>query len=267
MVAVAAESPHLVRQIGHERPGGSAVGRTIYTPRVGRQCHTRSMSMTGEQLQVLTKRCEQFRDSKAPGGYPDGLALCIIDAVQSTGVTYTSVGNVLDNYRRYRKAQNGDPRTDGTPELLTTFDDLKGSAGWAAEIGNQNKTSTQPGAPLKAEAIRQAAQALNNAGITDTAKLRAAAQTTELADVKAQWLQIPGQSSGITWRYALMLAGVPDVKPDRMIIRFVADALGIPRRRVTSQFAAEAVLAAAEALHVSPTDLDHSIWAWQRQQR
>lgn len=31
---------------------------------------------------------------KAPDGYRDGLALCVIDSVQSTGVTYYSVENV-----------------------------------------------------------------------------------------------------------------------------------------------------------------------------
>ncbi len=64
-----------------------------------------------------------------------------------------------------------------------------------------------------------------------------------------------------------MLAGVPGVIPDRMIIRFVADALGLPRRRATSDFAVEAVLAAPQELNMSPTDLDHGIWSWQRRQR
>lgn len=225
------------------------------------------MNLTGEQLQALTERCEQFRESKWKGGYPDGLALCVVDAVQSLGVTYTSVGNVIDSYRRYRRAQNADPQTDGTAELLKTFEELGGSAGWATEVGNGNRTSTRAGAPLKAEAIRQAAQLLSDAGFTDTAKLRIAVDTPELAEVKARWRQIPGQSGGISWRYLLMLAGVPGVKPDRMIIRFVADALSLQPSGVTSQFAAEAISATAERLTMSPTDLDHGIWDWQRKQR
>ena len=225
------------------------------------------MNLTGDQVDALAERCEQFRESKWKGGYPDGLALCVVDAVQSLGVTYTSVGNVVDSYRRYRRAQNGDPQTDGTQELLATFEELKGSAGWAVEIGNGNRTSTHAGAPLKAEAIRLAAQLLSDKGFTDTGKLRAAVDAPELADVKAQWLRIPGQSGGISWRYLLMLAGVPGVKPDRMIIRFVAGALGLQSRRVTSEFAAEAILATAARLAMSSTDLDHGIWDWQRRQR
>jgi hypothetical protein len=61
-----------------------------------------------------------------------------------------------------------------------------------------------------------------------------------------------------------MLAGVPGVKPDRMIIRFVANALGLPPRRIKPQFALEAVKAAATQMGMSPTDLDHGIWQWQR---
>jgi hypothetical protein len=63
-----------------------------------------------------------------------------------------------------------------------------------------------------------------------------------------------------------MLAGVPGVKPDRMIIRFVADTLGLPRRRVTTGFAADAILGTAKELKMSATDLDHGIWSWQRRQ-
>lgn len=225
------------------------------------------MNPTGEQIETLAERCEEFRAAKWKGGYPDGLALCLVDSVQSTGVTYTSVGNVLDRYREYRRNLGGRPEVDGAKELLESFSDLGGSTGWARKIGNDNKTSTKAGAPLKAEAIRLGADLLNREGITDTAKLRAAVDSPKLEKVKSEWLRIPGQRSGITWRYMLMLAGVPGVKPDRMITRFVADTLGLSRRRVRTGFAAEAILATAERLAMSPTDLDHAIWDWQRRQR
>jgi hypothetical protein len=225
------------------------------------------MNLTGEQLEVLAERCKDFREAKWKGGYPESLALCLVDSVQSTGVTYTSVGNVLDRYRGYRRKQDGRPETDGTKELLKTYADLGGSTGWAGKIGNDNKTSTKAGAPLKAEAIRLAAELLDREGITDTAKLRAAVDSPKLKKVKPKWLRIPGQSSGITWRYMLMLAGVPGVKPDRMIVRFVAATLGLSSRRVKTDLAAEAILATAERLTMSPTDLDHAIWDWQRRQR
>ncbi len=42
------------------------------------------MTHTAAQLHSLVAACEQFRGAKAPDGYRDGLALCVIDGVQST---------------------------------------------------------------------------------------------------------------------------------------------------------------------------------------
>ena len=226
------------------------------------------MSPTDEQLQTLVERCEQVRDSKPPKGYRQGLALCIVDSVQSTGVTYSSVVNVVDSYRRYRKAQHADPETDGVRELSATFDELGGPDVWAREIGNQNKTSTHKGAPLKAAAIQDAVKVFLAEGITASQDLRDAAVDPErLAQIESAWLRIPGQRSGITWHYVQMLAGIDGVKPDRMIMRFVADTLGLSRRNVTSTFALEAVSATAAQMGMSPTHLDHGIWQWQRRRR
>ncbi|WP_328354127.1 hypothetical protein OG976_22950 [Mycobacterium sp. NBC_00419] len=226
------------------------------------------MSHNTEQLHVLIDRCEQFRDAKAPAGYRDSLALCVVDSVQSTGVTYSSVESVITRYRAYRREQSGDPNTDGVPELLTTFDELIGAGGWALRIGNRNRTSTHAGAPLKSAAIRAAALALAAEEVDSAASLRKAALDTErLTRVEASWRAVPGQRSGITWHYVQMLAGIPGIKPDRMICRFVADVLGMPRRAVTTGFALQILTATAVEMGMSPTDLDHGVWQWQRARR
>lgn len=225
------------------------------------------MSYTPDQLQALVERCEQFRDVKAPGGYRDSLALCIVDSVQSTGVTYSSVVNVVDAYRAYRRAQDGDPNADGVPELLATFTELDGPDGWAEEIGNRNRTSTRGGV-LKSEAIRDAATVLAADGIeTTTALHTAAADEARLEQMRKAWCAVKGQRSGITWHYMQMLAGIEGVKPDRMICRFVADALEQSRRSVTTGFALEILTVAAKEMRISPTDLDHAVWQWQRGRR
>lgn len=142
-------------------------------PTLSAPCATLTpVSYTAEQLHALVDRCEQFRDTKAPVGYRDGLALCVVDSVQSTGVTYSSVESVVARYRAYRQEQGGDPNSDGVPELLTTFDHLSGPDGWAQLIGNRNRTSTHAGASLKAAAIRQAALALTAEGIDTAVGLR-----------------------------------------------------------------------------------------------
>jgi hypothetical protein len=194
--------------------------------------------------------------------------LCVVDSVQSTGVTYASVEKVVARYRAHRRGQGSDPNTDGVPDLLVTFGEPDGPGGWAQKIGNGNRTSTRAGAPLNAEAIRDAAQVLAAEGIETTAALlEAAVDATRLARVEASWRKVAGQSSGITWHYMRMLAGIPGVKPDRMICRFVADALGLPRRAVTTGFALEILTAAAKEMDMSPTDLDHAVWQWQRVRR
>ncbi|WP_409429289.1 hypothetical protein [Mycobacterium sp. SMC-11] len=222
------------------------------------------MTHTAEQLQSLVTRCEQFRGNAAPQGYRDGLALCIVDSIQSTGVKYSSVEKVVDRYRDYRRTQGGDPKRDGVPELLATFEELGGPDCWAKEIGNRNRTSTRGGV-LKAEAIRYAAQALATEGVETTGALRdATGDEDRLARLGTAWRAVVGQRSGITWHYVQMLAGIQGVKPDRMICRFVADSLTVPRKTMTTEFAGAIVTAAATAMGVSPTDLDHAIWQWQR---
>lgn len=84
------------------------------------------------------------------------------------------------------------------------------------------------------------------------------------ATVRAAWTSVVGQGSGVTWRYLLMLAGVPGMKPDRMIIRFVASALSLDPVAIAPPFAAEAIERTAADLSVSPTTLDHAAWRWQR---
>lgn len=225
------------------------------------------MTHNAEHLHALVAACEQFRSSAAPPGYRDGLALCVIDSVQSTGVTYSSVENVVARYRAYRREQGGDPNRDGTPALLATFGELDGSDEWAKKIGNSNRTSTRGGV-LKSEAIRDAARVLDAQGIRNTDLLRKVAEDkAQLEQVRKEWCGVKGQRTGITWHYMLMLAGIEGVKPDRMICRFIADSLGLPRRAVTPPFASQILTAAAKEMGMSPTDLDHGVWQFQRSRR
>lgn len=146
---------------------------------------------------------------------------------------------------------------------MSTFDELGGDQAWADTIGNQNKTSSHRGAPLKAVAIHREAEMLCSLGIDTTADLRTAVQGDDHWDIRREWTKVVGQRSGITWHYALMLAGVPGVKPDRMILRFVAKALDMRVRDVSLSLAVDVVTATAGQLGVSATALDHAIWQYQ----
>ncbi|WP_230082736.1 hypothetical protein [Arsenicicoccus cauae] len=63
----------------------------------------------------------------------------------------------------------------------------------------------------------------------------------------------------MTYSYLLLLAGLPSVKPDRMVLRFLQQALGADAT-LTTNHAVELVMAAAQELEVSPRTLDHVIW-------
>jgi hypothetical protein len=81
--------------------------------------------------------------------------------------------------------------------------------------------------------------------------------------LKRNWLRLPGQRSGLTWRFFLMNAGMAGIKADRMITRWTSRALG---RKVTPQ-QAERILTAAERLGVETRRLDHAVWEQERRRR
>jgi len=197
-------------------------------------------------------------------GYPESLALCVIDAIQSTGPTYVSVVNVLSRYRNYRTAAGANPETDGLKELISTFDQLGGVDGWIETIGNRNRTFSRAHAPYKAEAIWDAAGRLQALGIDTIQDFRAAVANPAQADVvERTWRTVVSQASGVTWSYVLMLAGHDGVKTDRMIVRFVAAAVGRRVADVTNAEAGRLVREAAAELGVPASTLDHAIWRYQ----
>jgi hypothetical protein len=207
-------------------------------------------------LSQLGPKSEWFR----PASHPDSLALCIIDSIQSTGAHYTSVLKVV---KRYRELRGEAAEADGTTELLASFDQAGGPRGWAAEIGNYKPASTKQGASLKAEVIHDVAQKLHDANIRTASDFRdygelAVGNEDRRQSLKKLWTSAEAQRSGITFEYALMLSGLPGVKSDRMVLRFVQAATG--RSDLTPTTCATLVREAAAHLSVDATALDHAIW-------
>ena len=133
---------------------------------------------------------------------------------------------------------------------------------------NRQRTSTSSGI-LKAEAVFRFARVLSDFGIS---LLGDTEDQTKNERVEEVIRKIPGQRSGISFSYFLMLAGSDNfVKADRMLCRFVAEAIGAPRP-VSSKTAETLVLAASSHLKqefpdLTPRLLDHAIWNYQRQTR
>ena len=94
------------------------------------------------------------------------------------------------------------------------------------------------------------------------------ASAQRLEHLQERWSTVAGQGSGVSWRAFSMLVGLPEVKPDRMIRRFAAAALGRPRETAVSvDEARDLVLGAAARLGVSPRALDNAIWSYQSRPR
>lgn len=190
-----------------------------------------------------------------PEGYPGSLALCIIDSLYSTGSHYSSVVNVVSRY------QEKHGWGDGARALLDSIEKAGGARGWAESVaGNLKPAHTKPGAVLKADVIEQAATLMEGLGIDTVPDLQAAVRESPQDNpVYDGWRSLPSQSSGVTYNYLLMLAGMPSVKPDRMVLRFLATALG-EDTDLSKDRAVELVEVAAAQIGVNVRALYHIIW-------
>jgi hypothetical protein len=112
------------------------------------------------------------------------------------------------------------------------------------------------------------AVALHHAGINDFGDTQ---EMTRLEKVRPTIIWIKGQGSGLSFDYFLMLSGCDaHVKADRMVRRFVANALGTTD--VSAITAQQLVLEACEELkahfpNLKPRLLDYEIWSYQRARR
>lgn len=217
------------------------------------------MQIRREDVHVLVEYCSEHLGPKEswiePDGYPDSLALCIIDSIYSTGSNYQSVVNVINKYKTDLGSR------DSASDLLAAIRQAGGPEEWASNVVcNSKPAHTRKGAPLKASVIYEAAQMLLRNRIDTVQDLVDFLKDDEQkASLQRQWKGLPSQRSGITYNYFILLAGQPSVKPDRMILRFLQKALGLPKAPNSGE-ASELVAAAAHVLDVSPRTLDHTIW-------
>jgi len=200
------------------------------------------------------------------------LPLCVIDAVFSIGVRYTNAQRAVESWCA---AQTPHWLIHGTAaERRHTIGDLIHATKQHEGIllaqrffgDNRQRTSSRCGI-LKVDAVIRFAKALLEAGVNDFPDIR----NTSRAEHASQAVRsIPGQRSGLSFDYFLMLAGDDSfVKPDRMLCRFVAEAAG--QHDIQPQLARDVVVGACQHLarefpNLTPRLLDHVIWSYQRAQ-
>lgn len=199
-------------------------------------------------------------------GYPDSLALALVDAIWSPGIRYATTAAVVGRYAEHRRLVGTDPAHDTVSGLLSTYEGFGSTERFIDAVGTRHRVSTQSGAALKGAVVRQAAESLRELGIDTADQFRAADQTPVGKQAESAWRALPGQRSGISWRYLRMLLGLADVKPDRMVTRFVAAALGVSEASLAPDRVALLVQAAAAHHAVDAGALDHKIWKYQTSQ-
>jgi len=239
--------------------------------------------MREEPVKKLMRHMEATLDLKVaaePLSYWASLPLCVIDAVWSIQSKYeTPVLPLVDRFcRSHNPPWDGESHPRPTSDVRPTIQDfievldqrLASGETYETLFRNMQRTSARGGI-LKAEAIHLFAKALLASGINNYSDLRDINKLTAAA-TRVTW--IPGQGSGITFTYFLMLAGEEDfVKSDTHIRRFVGDALALDwSQLVPADQAAEMVteaaarFAAASYPTLTPVSLDYAIWNYQRKQ-
>ena len=224
-----------------------------------------------EVLKLESKERDQSKeDDEEPY---NALALCVIDAVYSMGVRYESTERTVStfcNWRNRNQKQLLSQREYGIGDFLQDLAPYENQWDRLAEevFRNRQRTSSRSGI-LKAEAVYRFAKALATHGIDTLADAADLDPMQPVADTIIETIKtIPGQGSGISFKYFCMLAGNDNLfKPDRMVRRFVAEALRVPEVKVED--AERLLLEAAHALrakipNLTATRLDYEIWVYQR---
>ena len=231
---------------------------------------------SAEDIQAFILHCERTLDLAAIKPFTEfyqHLPLCVIDAVFSMGVRYTSTQQVVERFCQHANLTG--MGTTKQPSITKQFSIhqltalyKQHSVEWLTEniYCNRQRTSTKNGI-LKSEAVGLFSQVLLDFGVNylqDVVKVMSD-KTFEDA-IKA----IPGQSSGTCLRYFYILAGSDDhIKPDRMVMRFVYDATG---KWFSVDECHALIIEACKVLAtqypaITPSALDNAIWNYQRLQK
>lgn len=152
------------------------------------------------------------------------LPLCIIDAVFSIGVKYTSVMKAEENFISYFNLnidrtyplKNKEYTIDQFIKDMNTFSSFDEAA--TTGFKNKQRTSSRKGI-LKAEACYLVAKVFEGHKINTLDDFR---KYTDRHTLDKDILSIKGQSSGIMLKYLYMLAGdSKEAKPDRHMANFI----------------------------------------------
>ena len=222
---------------------------------------------------MYTKRlalaCERLFDldtlTLSESYYYASLPLCVIDAVFSIGVKYTSTQNAVRSYCRYfgLSEYQADIKSDDAPhrisQMVSSLEKLGVTDCADLVFCNHQRTSARSGI-LKAEAVLKFAKVLQTYGIETLADFR---EKGLPSGAETEIMQIPGQKSGLSLRYFYMLAGDDSfAKPDRHVLRFIKKYAGVDLGIQGAQELLQSTVHELNMNHPNVTVrlLDYAIW-------
>lgn len=219
------------------------------------------MMITTNSVARLAQRCGEFLDEPVQplGGYPESLALCILDAIYSTGSHPRAVDNVVARYI----ARHG--CSDGAKSLRYSIAAAGGARSWAESVTcNLKPASTHSDALLKAEVVDRATRVMADHNIDTVSDLRQIVGDQPLISpfsgkVSGSWLALPSQSSGITWLHLLMYAGSPHFEVDYRVTRYLAE-VADPEADLTVDYVHAEIAAAACVLDAELREVQRIVW-------
>jgi hypothetical protein len=219
------------------------------------------MEIRTRNIRELAHRCEEFLDDGKPLSisYPGSLALCILDALFTTGSHPTAIDNVVDRY----VVKHGS--ADGAKSLRYSIAAAGGAEVWAREvIYNLKPAHVRPGAMLRAEVVDRATRLMADHGIDTVDDLLAAvgdgsssgAHPSELAQ---GWKALPSQRSGLSWRHLLAVAGSDHFEIDHRVHSYIAE-VARPFFRTDDDYALALIAATADYLDVEVRVVNQIVW-------
>lgn len=204
-----------------------------------------------------------------PGGWPGRISLALTDAVYSIGARYETKNGkgVLPALLRLQQEWEKLPENPrNSLKLLERFSETA-----LRDIMGRGKVAPgKPGEQYKSSAVLAAAQQFRKLGIDsseDLLSIWSESRKNQQAIRKA-YTSVPGLGK-VTFEYFHMLLGIPGIKADRMITRFVAKAL---HDSAISPEQAHAVLFDAYQDWAventgTLTSFEHAIWLFERERK
>jgi len=213
--------------------------------------------------QVISREfIDEFLASRKHYG-PKSLVISVIDSVFSIGVKYESTIKVVQRFAKY-VGINIEKDEYTLEEFLDRFNDYSYEKLANEVFVNRQRTSSRNGI-LKAKAVVHYINILYSNGINTADDLL---NFKEIDRIRKEIMNIPGQKSGVSFSYIMMLSGDTSLfKPDRHIYNFFENYLGygkLNENKLKQKFEEQYKLIKEEYPVFTIRLLDNMIWAFMK---